>query len=120
MDVHVVGAGEAFDSGLGNNSFLLSATRGPTVLIDCGYQIPERLWARDLHRSIDAIYFTHTHADHAFGVVPLLTRFWEERRKRSLTIIGHRGVEDAHRDPIDLESRRASSTIRWRASGYPM
>ena len=92
MEVRVIGCGEAFDSGLGNNAYLL-AGGGRRVLIDCGYQIPERLWASDLHRILDAVYFTHTHADHAFGIVPLLVRYWEERRRKPLTIIGHRGVK---------------------------
>jgi ribonuclease Z len=97
MQVRVFGCGEASDSGVGNNGFLLTGQgSGATarILIDCGYQTPERLWADGLHRGLNAIYLTHTHthADHGFGVVPLLTRYWEERRTRFLTIIGHRGV----------------------------
>ena len=102
MEVRVVGTGEAFDSGVGNNAFLLDAAGGATLLVDCGYQIPERLWARGLHRGIDAIYLTHTHADHAFGLVPLLTRYWEERRRRALTIIGHGGVRSFVGKALDL------------------
>lgn len=101
MEVRVVGCGEAFDSGLGNNAYLLSAG-GRRILIDCGYQIPERLWAGGLHRSLDAVYFTHTHADHAFGIVPLLVRYWEERRKKPLSIIGHRGVSSFVRKALEL------------------
>ncbi len=92
MQVQIVGTGEAFDSGLGNNAFLLSGRGIPRVLIDCGYQVPERLWASGAHKSIDAVYLTHTHGDHAFGIVPLLARYWLERRTRPLTILGHAGV----------------------------
>lgn len=107
MKVRVLGCGEAFDSGPGNNSYLLQIPKrrgeaAANILIDCGYQMPERLWAEGLDRTIDAIYLTHTHADHAFGVVPLLTRYWEDRRKRPLTFIGHRGIESYTKKAMNL------------------
>ena len=102
MRVVVVGAGEAFDSGLGNNSFLLHGRGLPTVLVDCGYQVPERLWASRLHRRLDAVYLTHTHADHSFGIVPLIGRFLIERRERPLPVIGHSGVGSFVRRALDL------------------
>jgi hypothetical protein len=41
--IRVIGCGEAFDSEFGNTSYLLSGRNCPSVLFDCGYQIPERL-----------------------------------------------------------------------------
>ena len=102
MKVTVIGAGEAFDSGIGNNSFLLHGSDLPTVLVDCGYQIPERLWASGLHRRLDAVYLTHTHADHSFGIVPLIGRYLVERRARALPVIGHSGVASFVRRALDL------------------
>lgn len=102
MRLRVVGCGEAFDSGLGNNAFLLYGRGIPTVLFDCGYQVPERLWRDGLHRRIDAVYLTHTHADHAFGLVPLLTRYWEEHRSRPLVIIGRAGLDRFVEKLMDL------------------
>lgn len=102
MKVTVVGTGEAFDSGLGNNSFVLYGRGLPSVLVDCGYQIPERLWANGLHRKLDAVYLTHTHADHSFGLVPLIGRFLIERRERPLSVIGHSGVASFVRRALDL------------------
>jgi len=102
MKVTVIGAGEAFDSGIGNNAFLLHGANLPTILVDCGYQIPERLWARRLHRRLDAVYLTHTHADHSFGLVPLIGRYLVERRERPLPIIGHSGVGSFVRRALDL------------------
>lgn len=91
--VLVIGSGEAFDSDLGNTAYLFSGAGHPTVLFDCGYQIPERLWKDGLHQDIDCVCFTHLHADHSFGIVPLLARFWEEGRTRPLKIVGPRGTE---------------------------
>jgi ribonuclease BN (tRNA processing enzyme) len=89
----VIGSGEAFDNGLGNTSYLLRGNGLPTMLFDCGYQIPERLWKEGLHTDINAICFTHLHADHSFGVVPMLVRFGEEGRQAPLRILGPRGTE---------------------------
>ena len=75
--VRVVGCGEAFDVGLGNTSYLFSGEGYPALLFDCGYQIPERLWLNRLHLGLDAVFFTHLHADHSFGFVPLMARYWE-------------------------------------------
>jgi ribonuclease Z len=89
----VIGSGEAFDTDLGNTSYLFRGKGLPTVLFDCGYQIPERLWKADLHTELDAVCLTHLHADHSFGIVPLLVRFGEEGRKTPLHIVGPRGTE---------------------------
>ena len=94
MQLLVLGTGEAFDDkGLGNTSFIYSAKRQPTVLFDCGYQVPERLWQYPkIYPSIDAIYLTHLHGDHTMGLAPLFIRFLEEGRTKPLTIIGPKGV----------------------------
>jgi ribonuclease Z len=91
--VRVVGSGEAFDVGRGNTSYLLSGAGCPTVLFDCGYQVPERLWDKGLHEGIEAICLTHLHADHSFGLVPLLVRYFEDGRSETLHIFGPRGTE---------------------------
>ena len=93
MKLEVIGCGEAFDEGLGNNSCLLSGSSIPTILFDCGYQIPERLWKRKLENKLDAIYLSHIHGDHCFGVVPLLARMALDGRRKTLTIISHIGME---------------------------
>lgn len=101
--LRILGCGEAFDTSLGNNSCLLYDGRGgkprsggkrvPTVLFDCGYQIPERLWALpELYGDLDAVVLTHFHADHAFGLAPLLVRFAEEGRREPLGIFGPQGA----------------------------
>lgn len=91
--IQVIGTGEAFGSGLSNTAYLLVGPRLPQILFDCGYQVPERLWAEGLHVNLDAICLTHLHADHAFGMVPLLARYFEEGRQRPLVILGPRGTK---------------------------
>jgi len=100
--IQVIGSGEAFDSELGNTAYLLRGKGVPGVLFDCGYQVPERLWRTRYHASLDAVFFTHLHADHAFGIVPLLTRYWEEKREKPLALIGGPGLEAYVRRHMEL------------------
>jgi ribonuclease Z len=97
----ILGTGEAFDTGLGNQSTLL-LSRTANILFDCGYQIPERLWLQKEYREVDAAIFSHLHADHCFGIVPLLMRFWEEGRRKPFSIIGRRGVGRYVRELFEL------------------
>lgn len=129
MHLRILGCGEAFDPRHGNNSALLTGKDIPTILFDCGYQIPHRLWAlKATHKRIDGIYFTHLHADHAFGVVPLLMRYWEEGRKEPLRILGPTGVEtwvhramnlgypggwDKLKFKIRFEEFKSGDTYKW-------
>ncbi|MCM2277127.1 MAG: MBL fold metallo-hydrolase [Oligoflexia bacterium] len=91
MLLHLLGTGEAFDDEAGNNSCVLHGAGIPTTLFDCGYQIPERLWRKPrIYRSLEAVCLTHLHADHVFGLVPLLMRFHEEGRREELRVLGPR------------------------------
>ncbi|OZG70747.1 MBL fold metallo-hydrolase [Hahella sp. CCB-MM4] len=87
----IVGNGEAFSATNFNTSYLFKLIKG-SILIDCGYQIPARLWLTGDHQEIDLILLTHFHADHAFGIVPLMVRYLEEKRTRPLHIWGPVGV----------------------------
>ena len=91
-EVTFVGTGEAFDPELPNTSLLY---RGSTaLLIDCGYRVPHALWAISRDPSLlDAIYISHLHADHSFGLPALLLWMREEGRTRPLTVIGGPGLD---------------------------
>ncbi|MCC7442546.1 MAG: ribonuclease Z [Bdellovibrionales bacterium] len=112
----ILGCGEAFDSGWGNNSCILHGASTPTVLFDCGYQIPERLWALSRRlQDLDAVILTHLHADHALGMAPLLVRMMEEKRMRALTVFGSAGAESYLRKAVELAYPGA-----WRRLGFPL
>lgn len=72
IDLTFLGTGSAFSKNFGNNSAVLTITNGPMVkrmMIDCGRTTPD-----DLHSSqfdlgdIDAIFITHLHGDHVYGL----------------------------------------------------
>jgi len=59
-----------------------------SILLDCGYLAVKSFWVNYPKTSfLDAIYISHTHADHYFGLAPLLLRMKEEKRKREIKII---------------------------------
>ncbi len=97
----IIGNGEAFTATNCNTSFLLTSDNG-NILIDCGYQVPQKLWLESDHEQIVLILLTHFHADHSFGVVPLLVRYLEEKRTRPLQIWGPEGVEKFVMDILEL------------------
>lgn len=81
-----VGTGEALDPALPNTSLLV---RGPqTLLLDCGYAVPHAFWriTRDVEL-LDAIWISHTHADHVFGLPALLLWMRLGGRRRPLTLL---------------------------------
>jgi ribonuclease BN (tRNA processing enzyme) len=91
-DLTFVGTGEAFDPALPNTSLLYRGSK--TLLLDCGFSIPHAFWriSRDADL-LDAIYITHLHADHSFGLPALLLWMREEGRSRPLELVGGPGVE---------------------------
>lgn len=81
-----VGTGEALDPELPNTSLLV---RGPkTMLLDCGYAVPHAFWriSRDVDL-LDAIWISHVHADHVFGLPALLLWMRLGKRTRPLTLV---------------------------------
>ena len=86
MKIKFFGTGEAFDNNLANTSILLLDKI--KLLLDCGYNIPQKIWQyNDDPNFIDAIYISHAHADHYFGLPALILRMIEDKRGKKLTII---------------------------------
>ncbi|MCP4746333.1 MAG: ribonuclease Z [Desulfobacteraceae bacterium] len=94
VNIIVIGCGEAFDSIMGNSAYLLRQPYQKSVLFDCGYQIPERLWRYDRDKDIGAVFFSHLHADHFFGIIPLIARYWEDGRTDPLFLYGPNGFKN--------------------------
>ena len=94
MKVTYLGVGEGFDERYPNTSILVETTSG-NLLLDCGFSAVLEFWKRvkdpDL---IDIVYLTHRHADHALGLGSLLVRFFEEGRKKPITICCHSNIRD--------------------------
>jgi len=91
MNITFLGTGEAFDPHLPNTSVLIEEDN-KTLLVDCGFSVPPRFW-RTVHDpdKLDAVYLTHLHADHFFGLPALLVRLHEDHRTRPLTLLTQPG-----------------------------
>jgi ribonuclease BN (tRNA processing enzyme) len=91
-EVSFVGTGEAVDPDLPNTSLLYRGARA--ILLDCGYSVPQALWqvTRDADL-IDAVFISHRHADHSFGLPALFLWMVEAGRRRPLTLVGGVGLE---------------------------
>lgn len=87
MKVVFLGVGEAFDERYPNHSHLILSDK-TALMLDCGDSAVRQIWkyTKD-HSLIDALYITHRHSDHLFGVPALLGRMLEEGRKKESTII---------------------------------
>ena len=101
MKVEFLGVGEAFDELLPNNSQILEWS-DCRLLIDCGYSIPQALWKKHPDPDyIDAIYLSHRHADHYFGLPSVLLRFSEDRRSKRISILCQEGMKTIITSMID-------------------
>jgi ribonuclease BN (tRNA processing enzyme) len=112
MKVVFLGVGEAFDENLANNSHLV-CSEGINMLLDCGYSVPQSMWRFNGEPDfLDAIYISHQHADHYFGLPAMLLRMWEDGRKKDMTIICQK--ELAHFFPAFMGSAYKRIMERFR------
>jgi ribonuclease Z len=106
IEVVFLGVGEAFDEALPNTSILIRFDAGNspvTLLLDCGFTATPRFWKEVPEPdSLDAIWISHFHGDHALGLPPLLIRAWEEGRSKPLLILGQKGISAFTRQALDL------------------
>ncbi|MDP2909671.1 MAG: MBL fold metallo-hydrolase [bacterium] len=93
MKVIFLGVGEAFDENIPNNSQLVVAGK-TNLLLDCGMTAAPQLWKFNPNPDLlDAVYISHQHADHFFGLPGLLLRMWEDGRERDLALICQKGLK---------------------------
>jgi len=91
LDLLFLGSGNAFGSeGRAFSSFILNGR----YLFDCGPTVLQQLHKADLlTHEIDAIFISHFHADHFFGLPFVLLASEYGGRTKPLTIVGPPGIE---------------------------
>ena len=106
MKITFLGVGEACDPLYPNTSLLVQseiAGQARQLLLDCGFTTPHiYFYACADAESLDALWISHFHGDHFFGVPLLLLRFWEMERRKPLFIVGPAGVKRKILQALDL------------------
>ncbi|PLX69366.1 MAG: hypothetical protein C0603_00110 [Denitrovibrio sp.] len=96
MDITVLGSGSAIQfEERASASFLIEAN-GKKILLDAGFHLLDRLEKNGIMADeIDAVYISHKHPDHFFGLLHLLfalkNRYYSPKEK--LHIFGFKGLE---------------------------
>lgn len=97
MDVVFLGVGEACDESVPNTSIWVQTeveNQHKSVMLDCGFTVPSCYWQQASDpEDLDALWISHFHGDHFFGVPALLLRLWEMKRSKPLAIVSQAGVE---------------------------
>jgi len=117
MKVIFLGVGEAFDENIPNNSHLI-VTEKTKLLLDCGLTSAPQVWKFNPDQDyLDAIYISHWHADHYFGLPGLLLRMWQggdKGRTRPITIISKKGFKDQFNKLMDLAYAGFSEKFKFK------
>jgi ribonuclease BN (tRNA processing enzyme) len=100
LDLLFLGSGNAFAAeGRAFSSFLLNGR----YLFDCGPTILQQLRKANLpSNEIDAVFISHFHADHFFGLPFLFLDARFAGRSRDLVIVGPPGIEERTERLLDI------------------
>ncbi|PKN21270.1 MAG: metal-dependent hydrolase [Deltaproteobacteria bacterium HGW-Deltaproteobacteria-3] len=99
-----LGVGEACDPERFNTSILVvGGSKKHYILLDCGFTTPHRYFADCFDPDqLEALWISHFHGDHFFGVPLLLLRFWEMGRVKPLLLAGPDGLREKIEMALDL------------------
>ena len=99
--IHFLGVGDATSSEASNTSLLYVGRQ--KLLVDCGPTVPKSLfYVLGDPEALDAIWITHQHADHCFGLPTLLLRLRLSRRRKPLELLGGPGAMQFVRAVLQL------------------
>lgn len=105
MEILFLGVGEACDPEHHNTSLLVrpSFNQHFSCMLDCGFTAPHRYF-RDYKdpEQLEALWISHFHGDHFFGVPLLLLRFWEMGRCSPLQVLGPAGLTERVESAMEL------------------
>ena len=105
MKITFIGVGEACDPLQPNTSILLECTHDSSCqfMLDCGFTTPHQYFKNNANGDkLDALWISHFHGDHFFGVPLLLLRFWEMGRRKPLIITGQEGIQKKISQAMEL------------------
>ncbi|WP_320174185.1 ribonuclease Z [Maridesulfovibrio sp.] len=102
MKCTFLGVGSAFDAKQTNVSVLVTAEER-TLLLDCGFNAGHQcMRALQDPSLLDAVWISHFHGDHFFGLPFLFGSFLTSGRTKEVHVCGPLGIEDKVVRLIDL------------------
>lgn len=137
--IHVLGCGDAFNSGARRHACFWVEAAGVNFLVDCGPSALAGMKAQGLSADdLDVVFISHLHGDH-FGGVPflLLELDMAVRRSREIIIVGPAGTQARVSDAmgllfpgtplkqlpvryVELEPRVATAVAEVNVTAYPV
>jgi ribonuclease Z len=101
VSIHFLGVGDATCTEGPNTSLLYVGDQ--KLLVDCGPTVPKSAFCvLGDPDALDAIWITHQHADHCFGLPTLLLRLRLSRRRKPLELLGGPGAMQFVRAVVEL------------------
>lgn len=101
--VHILGCGSALPTLKHNASSQVVELRGKAFMIDCGEGTQMQLRRSRIHfAKINAIFISHLHGDHCFGLLGLLSTFGMLGRTSKLKVYAPMSYEDLFKQQIDF------------------
>jgi ribonuclease Z len=95
MKVIILGTSSGIPTPSRNVSALAIFVNGRWLLFDCGEATQHRLQLAPVRLGqLDAIFFTHLHGDHLYGLPGLLASLSLQHRQQPLNLYGPRGLRD--------------------------
>ena len=70
--IEQIGNGGGLDVDKINTSFVIHIDNKPSILIDCGFNVPKKLKELDYIKDIEYVFITHKHMDHIGGLETLI------------------------------------------------
>jgi ribonuclease Z len=84
-----------------------------TFLLDCGEGTQIQILKYKVKSNFKAIFITHLHGDHCFGLVPLLSSMTLNGRKEKLQIIGPKNLQNYIQTQLDFTSTYLSFEVEY-------
>jgi len=101
--IHILGCGSALPTLKHNASSQIIELRGKAFMIDCGEGTQMQMRRTKLHfAKIQAIFISHLHGDHCFGLLGLLSTFGMLGRTSKLKVFAPRDYEGLFKQQVDF------------------
>jgi ribonuclease Z len=120
IKVVLLGSGSSYPTPTRYHPALTITYEGKTVLFDCGEATQIRLQEAGISSvKLDAIFITHMHGDHFFGLPGTIYSMALQGREKPLTVYGPKGVNtlkklaelDYHRLDFPIEFKEVKSGV---------